>query len=144
MSDQDWDEEMSSYELDDKTTKAIEVIRPHLEVRNHFSRLVKTAAELAIADLIEVGYADWSMWDPDDVVESVKKVAEEFTEEILDDAQAAIEIDSLIAEISVPDDELDVMHTLRGVRQGMLDLMSVSQHYLIIHETTLEFCNNEE
>ena len=144
MSDQDWDEEMESYELDDKTTKAIDTIRPHLEVRNHFSRLIKTAAELAIADLIEVGYNEWSLWEPDDVVESVRKVAAEVTEEILDDAQAALEIDAMIAEISVPEDELDVMHTLRGVRQGMLDLMSVSQHYLIIHETTVISCNNEE
>lgn len=132
---------MASYDLDEKTMEAIEFVKPHLDSEFKF---VRVAADLAIADLIQYGYVEWAMWDSDQVVESVRKVAEHFTEEIMDETQAAVELDEMLDGMVSSNENVDMMQMLNGMRQGMLDLMEASENYLIIHESTVNTCNNRD
>ena len=130
---------MASYDLDEKTMEAIEFVKPHLDSEFKF---VRVASDLAVADLIQYGYVEWSLWDSDQVVESVRKVAEHFTEEIMEETQTAVELDQMLDGMVDANENVDLIQTLSGMRQGMLDLMEVSENYLILHESIVNTCNN--
>lgn len=142
MTNEEWNEQLSSYDLGEKTLTAINEIRPWTNNKVDFIRM---SAEFAVADLIEYGFEYWSQWDADDVVEAVRKIADEFTQEIVDDTEAAVQMDNMLDDANLDTSEnIDMLQALKGMRQGLLDLMVVAEHYLIIHEEVVKSCNSTD
>tara|TARA_Y100001937_G_scaffold14144_2_gene18920 strand:- start:15652 stop:16080 length:429 start_codon:yes stop_codon:yes gene_type:complete len=140
MTNEEWNKQLSSYGLEEKTLMAINQIKPWT---NNKIDLIRMAAEFAIADLIEYGFEDWSEWDADEVVETVRKVAGEFTQEIVDDTEVLMEMDLMLDDANLDTSEsIDMLQALKGMRHGLLDLMLVAEHYLIMHEEVVKSCNS--
>ncbi len=140
MTNEEWNEQLSSYDLGEKTLMAINEIKPWTNNKIEFIRM---AAEFAIADLIEYGFEYWSEWDADEVVETVRKIAGEFTQEIVDDTEAAMQMDIMLDDANLDTSEsIDMLQALKGMRHGLLDLMVVAEHYIIMHEEVVNSCNS--
>lgn len=144
MTDKEWQEEMSEYDLDVPTRNAIEKFRPYM---NSDIKYVASATDMAVADLIENGYDKWSNWACDRVVESVRLVSEKFTQEVIDDTKSILEMEVMLDGMVDSENALDLCKDLHKglslMRNGMLDMMSVAEHYLILHEEVIAACSFE-
>jgi len=145
MTEQEWQDEMASYDLDVNTRNAVEKLRPYM---NSDMRHVASATDIAVADLIENTYGKWCQWDSDRVVESVRLVAEKFTQEVIDDTKSLLEMELMIDGMVDSENALilckDLHNALQIMRNGMLDMMSVAEHYLILHEEVIAACSFED
>ena len=145
MTEQEWQDEMGSYDLDVPTRNAVEKLRPYM---NSDMRHVASATDIAVADLIENGYDKWSNWESDKVVESVRLVSEKFTQEVIDDTKSLLEMELMIDGMVDSENALilckDLHNALQIMRNGMLDMMFVAEHYLILHEEVIAACSFED
>jgi len=145
MTEQEWQDEMSSYDLDVPTRNAVEKLKPYM---NSDMRHVASAVDIAVADLIENGYDKWSNWESDKVVESVRLVSEKFTQEVIDDTKSLLEMELMIDGMVDSENALilckDLHNALQIMRNGMLDMMFVAEHYLILHEEVIAACSFED
>jgi len=145
MTEQEWQDEMASYDLDVNTRNAVEKLRPYM---NSDMRHVASAVDIAVADLIENGYDKWSNWESDKVVESVRLVSEKFTQEVIDDTKSLLEMELMIDGMVDSENALilckDLHNALQIMRNGMLDMMFVAEHYLILHEEVIAACSFED
>jgi len=145
MTEQEWQDEMGSYDLDVPTRNAVEKLRPYM---NSDMRHVASATDIAVADLIENGYDKWSNWESDKVVESVRLVSEKFTQEVIDDTKSILEMELMIDGMVDSENALilckDLHNALQIMRNGMLDMMFVAEHYLILHEEVIAACSFED
>ena len=136
---------MGSYDLDVPTRNAVEKLRPYM---NSDMRHVASATDIAVADLIENGYDKWSNWESDKVVESVRLVSEKFTQEVIDDTKSLLEMELMIDGMVDSENALilckDLHNALQIMRNGMLDMMFVAEHYLILHEEVIAACSFED
>lgn len=136
---------MASYDLDVPTRNAVEKLRPYM---NSDMRHVASATDIAVADLIENGYDKWSNWESDKVVESVRLVSEKFTQEVIDDTKSLLEMELMIDGMVDSENALilckDLHNALQIMRNGMLDMMFVAEHYLILHEEVIAACSFED
>lgn len=136
---------MSSYDLDVPTRNAVEKLKPYM---NSDMRHVASAVDIAVADLIENGYDKWSNWESDKVVESVRLVSEKFTQEVIDDTKSLLEMELMIDGMVDSENALilckDLHNALQIMRNGMLDMMFVAEHYLILHEEVIAACSFED
>jgi len=136
---------MASYDLDAPTRNAVEKLRPYM---NSDMRHVASATDIAVADLIENGYDKWSNWESDKVVESVRLVSEKFTQEVIDDTKSLLEMELMIDGMVDSENALilckDLHNALQIMRNGMLDMMFVAEHYLILHEEVIAACSFED
>ena len=136
---------MGSYDLDVPTRNAVEKLRPYM---NSDMRHVASATDIAVADLIENGYDKWSNWESDKVVESVRLVSEKFTQEVIDDTKSILEMELMIDGMVDSENALilckDLHNALQIMRNGMLDMMFVAEHYLILHEEVIAACSFED
>ena len=136
---------MASYDLDVPTRNAVEKLRPYM---NSDMRHVASATDIAVADLIENGYDKWSNWESDKVVESVRLVSEKFTQEVIDDTKSILEMELMIDGMVDSENALilckDLHNALQIMRNGMLDMMFVAEHYLILHEEVIAACSFED
>ncbi len=145
MTEQEWQDEMASYDLDVATRNAVEKLKPYM---NSDMRHVVSATDIAVADLIENGYDKWSNWESDKVVESVRLVSEKFTQEVIDDTKSLLEMELMIDGMVDSENALilckDLHNALQIMRNGMLDMMFVAEHYLILHEEVIATCSFED
>jgi hypothetical protein len=145
MTEQEWQDEMASYDLDVPTRKAVEKLKPYM---NSDMRHVASATDIAVADLIENGYEKWSNWESDKVVESVRLVSEKFTQEVIDDTKSILEMELMIDGMVDSENSLilckDLHKALQTMRNGMLDMMFVAEHYLILHEEVIAACSFDD
>ena len=136
---------MASYDLDVHTRNAVEKLKPYM---NSDMRHVASATDIAVADLIENGYCKWSNWESDKVVESVRLVSEKFTQEVIDDTKSLLEMELMIDGMVDSENALilckDLHNALQIMRNGMLDMMFVAEHYLILHEEVIAACSFED
>lgn len=136
---------MASYDLDVRTRNAVEKLRPYM---NSDMRHVASATDMAVADLIENGYDKWSNWESDKVVESVRLVSEKFTQEVIDDTKSILEMELMLDGMVDSENALilckDLHNALQIMRNGMLDMMFVAEHYLILHEEVIAACSFED
>jgi len=136
---------MASYDLDVATRNAVEKLKPYM---NSDMRHVVSATDIAVADLIENGYDKWSNWESDKVVESVRLVSEKFTQEVIDDTKSLLEMELMIDGMVDSENALilckDLHNALQIMRNGMLDMMFVAEHYLILHEEVIATCSFED
>jgi hypothetical protein len=111
-------------------------------------RHVASATDIAVADLIENGYEKWSNWESDKVVESVRLVSEKFTQEVIDDTKSILEMELMIDGMVDSENSLilckDLHKALQTMRNGMLDMMFVAEHYLILHEEVIAACSFDD
>tara|TARA_R100001510_G_C7527078_1_gene120126 strand:+ start:123 stop:560 length:438 start_codon:yes stop_codon:yes gene_type:complete len=145
MTEQEWQDEMASYDLDVPTRNAVEKLKPYM---SSDMRHVASATDIAVADLIENGYDKWSDWESDKVVESVRLVSEKFTQEVIDDTKSLLEMELMIDGMVDSENALilckDLHNALQIMRNGMLDMMFVAEHYLILHEEVIAACSFED
>ena len=136
---------MASYDLDVPTRNAVEKLKPYM---SSDMRHVASATDIAVADLIENGYDKWSDWESDKVVESVRLVSEKFTQEVIDDTKSLLEMELMIDGMVDSENALilckDLHNALQIMRNGMLDMMFVAEHYLILHEEVIAACSFED
>jgi hypothetical protein len=124
--------------VDQWTRKAIsKLVEGANDPRDHVQRI---AHQLCIADLLEVGWDEWTLWTADEIVANVRAVANEFTEEVVNDTIAGIELDIMLFDmVENHDDEVNVGRAIEALRTGMLEMMEVAESYIVLHNMLVEF-----
>jgi hypothetical protein len=131
----DWTD---GYTVDEHTRKAISrLVEGANDPSDHVQRI---AHQLCIADLLEVGWDEWTLWTGDEIVANVRAVANEFTEEVVNDTIAGIELDEMLFDmVENHEDEVDVGRAIEALRTGMLEMMEVAEAYIVLHNLLIDF-----